>query len=753
MYGRRLAIAIVCFGLSVPIAFACGPNFPWQLLSNRAGTLRATPKNSFAFEAAHLIAPPRDKLKAVEDAFPSSASLAVALSKAESEGLSAQQAGLVQSIRLQTSGDLAFQEGAALPLSVRLYTAGAVDFRRGNLSTATQRFQAILKLPTNDQSPRATWAAYMVGQTYARAGEVDKAAAAFQLTRILAIGGAPDPLGLAVASYGEEARLHLARAASYLTGPGPTLPAERRDDYRREIAAAVILYAEQAARGSVSGVDSLRTIARQLLQPDPKHDSQMDCFDASIGDATVLRLWVAYALARFADMRAVGEPIDAGRQFQRVEPHGLRDLLRVINKGPGVKHIAGADRLAALAYGSGEYDLARQLTDQTTGPLASWVKAKLALQQGDLKRAAAFYAEASKAFPPAGEPPVLEDGNVKRLTGESAVLALARGEYVDALEYLYPVAGVYWGDVAYIAERVLTTDELKHFVDARVPAPAPPLPKSGVATVEYYWPFQADPAVRLRDLLARRLVRDGRYKEALAYFHPPQGRHFRDQNIPKDVTEYAQALNEATGDWRSINRARGWYRASVLAPESGMEMMGYEGDPDYSGLYGNFDGGLGQSNPGFSFVTEGERSRFEASAAIPYQRFHYRYIAVEDARHSADLLPPRSQAFAAVLCRATGWMMSSRIMGSREDNAVKLQLYRRYLKEGPYVPWAAHFGLSCPEPDFDGAARLPRVLLVRNTRHFVGHHRWEGGLTLALAMVAGALALVGLRRRRLRQAG
>src|SRR5713226_5596215 len=568
MYGRRLAIAIVCFGLSASIALACGPNFPWQLLSNRAGTLRATPRNSFAFEAAHLVAPPKDKLKAVEDA-----SL---LSTAESEGLSDQQARVVQSTRLERSGDLAFQEGAALPLSVRLYTAGAVDFRRGNLSTATQRFQAILKSPTNDQSPRATWAAYMVGQTYARAGEVDKAAAAFQLTRILAIGGAPDPLGLAVASYGEEARLHLARAASYLTGPGPTLPAERRDDYRREIAAAVILYAEQAARGSVSGVNSLRRIAQQVLQPDPKHDSQMDRLDACIGDATVQRLVVAYALAWLEDMPVYGEPIDAGRQFHQVEPNGPRNLFWAMTKGSRVARVAGADRLAALAYGSGEYDLAQQLADKTTGPLASWVKAKLALQQGDLKGAAALYAEASKAFPPAGEAPVLEGGNVQLLTGESAVLALARGEYVDALEYLYPVARTYWGDVAYIAERVLTTDEIKHFVDAHVPAPLPPQPESGVATVEYYWPFQADPAVRLRDLLARRLVRDGRYKEALAYFPPPQGRNFRDQNIPKDVTEYAQALNEATGDWRSINRARGWYRAAVLARESGMEMRSEE---------------------------------------------------------------------------------------------------------------------------------------------------------------------------------
>src|SRR5713101_1762393 len=379
MYGRRLAIAIVCFGLSASIALACGPNFPWQLLSNRAGTLRATPRNSFAFEAAHLVAPPKDKLKAVEDA-----SL---LSMAESEGLSDQQARVVQSIRLERSGDLAFQAGVALPPSVRLYTAAAVDFRRGNLSAATERFQAILKLPTNDQSPRATWAAYMVGQTYARAGEADKASVAFQLTRILAIGGAPDPLGLAVASYGEEARLHLARAASYLTGPGPTLPAERRGDSRRAIDAAVILYAEQAARGSRSGINSLRTIAQLLFQPDPVHGSQTGWLDASIGDATVQRLLVAYVLAMLEDVPAYGEPMDAGRQFHRVEPNGaVRTLLWAISNGPGVAHVAGADRLAALAYRSGEYDLARQFADQSPGPLASWVRAKLDCSKGSRAR-------------------------------------------------------------------------------------------------------------------------------------------------------------------------------------------------------------------------------------------------------------------------------------------------------------------------------------------------------------------------------
>jgi len=53
---------------------------------------------------------------------------------------------MVESIRQQKSGDLAFQQGASLPPSVRLYTAGAVDFRNGELSAARQRFDAVLKL-------------------------------------------------------------------------------------------------------------------------------------------------------------------------------------------------------------------------------------------------------------------------------------------------------------------------------------------------------------------------------------------------------------------------------------------------------------------------------------------------------------------------------------------------------------------------------------------------------------------------------
>src|SRR5271170_4746397 len=104
----------------------------------------------------------------------------------------------------------------------------------------------------------------MLGRLYALSGDIDQAAAEFQLTRTLANQGAPDPLGLAVASYGEEARLHLKRAESYFSSPN-NLPRERTDDYGREMAAAADLYAVQAASGSLMAVNSLRMVAERLV--------------------------------------------------------------------------------------------------------------------------------------------------------------------------------------------------------------------------------------------------------------------------------------------------------------------------------------------------------------------------------------------------------------------------------------------------------------------------------------------------------
>ncbi|MCY0506101.1 hypothetical protein OVV80_27370, partial [Klebsiella pneumoniae] len=57
--------------------------------------------------------------------------------------------------------------------------------------------------------------------------------------------------------------------------------------------------------------------------------------------------------------------------------------------------VASADRLASLNYQLGRYDDAERLVAKADGPLAAWVRAKLALRKGDRDAAARAYAEAA----------------------------------------------------------------------------------------------------------------------------------------------------------------------------------------------------------------------------------------------------------------------------------------------------------------------------------------------------------------------
>jgi len=163
--------------------------------------------------------------------------------------------------------------------------------------------------------------------------------------------------------------------------------------------------------------------------------------------------------------------------------------------------------------------------------------------------------------------------------------------------------------------------------------------------------------------------------------------------------------------------------------KSGNQLMGTESPPDNYAEPSLSDSGTGQlelraDDP---FITDGERQRFKASAPKPNFRYHYLFVGVDEAIHAADLLPPRSQAFAAVLCHATSWMIdykscpasaadlrtspaayASKTPGvadplrlealwPEEDTArinFTCQLYQRYLKAGPVVPWARNLDMT-----------------------------------------------------------
>jgi hypothetical protein len=231
-------------------------------------------------------------------------------------------------------------------------------------------------------------------------------------------------------------------------------------------------------------------------------------------------------------------------------------------------------------------------------------------------------------------------------------------------------------------------------------------------------------------------MRAGRFDEAMSYFCRDKTR--------QSATDYSDALSAGDSDWGHVDRAEAMFKAATLARYAGMEIMGTEEGPDYAYLGGSFDGGIGPADLKGPYVTTGERDRYVLSKAAPDLRYHYRYVAVDEAIRAADLLPSRSQAFAAVLCKAASWLLET---PDAEKRA--WPLYQRYVHEGAHVPWAKNFGHKCPAPDFDGAIYLERVGPIREARHFVSHHRWAfvGGMIglVLLAAIVLFRARLGMR--------
>jgi hypothetical protein len=114
--------------------------------------------------------------------------------------------------------------------------------------------------------------------------------------------------------------------------------------------------------------------------------------------------------------------------------------------------------------------------------------------------------------------------------------------------------------------------------------------------------------------------------------------------------------------------------------------------------------------------------------------------ARDSAKRSADHLPPRSQAFAAVLCASLRWARSN------NDHDLATSLYQRYVLEGAYVGWSAKFGGRCEQPDFDRASALLWDMRMKSARAALRPYKIPL-VGLAVAAVV-AVALFVARRRK-----
>ncbi|RON55546.1 hypothetical protein [Pseudomonas frederiksbergensis] len=708
MFTRNWPRHLLCLSLSLPLgsALACGPDFPMRLLDNRGQSLSELPEGNFAFEInrlGHAIAGLKNVTAATNNpdyGYGDAPSYTDQRDQAEQAGLTPEQQALVKQLRTLTDAHEVEAQGASLPMDLRLYLAGAIAFNAGDHGLAAEYFQKVLALPADQRALRSTWAAYSLGRALfamsdeagASPGLLAQSQKAFEQARQLSIDGFSDPLELGVASLGEEARVVLTAG-----------------DWNR----AIKLYATQNIHGSAVGYSSLKQLMGELgALPD-------DQLAELLKGKTVQQLVTASLVSR------------VGWSFGDQPPSEKKLIQLLQNSTRG--SLDNADRLAAMNYQQGDYASAKAFVEHAgDGGLAWWVRAKLALREGDKTAAAAAYAKAAQAFPQdeswGGRRTAdwdFESVQPKcRVEGESAILALERGDYLQAFDQLYRSKGVYWLDAATVAERVLTVDELKHYVDTQVPAP----PALTQQERDNYVPLPV--AASLRNLLGRRLLREERYDEAPGYFDNVE--------LQNKAKAYAHFRHEADAAWWPTTRAAALFGAATFARYSGMEILGYEMAPDYATFGGNYSLETPELKVG-PLVAEGEVQRQQASAAKPDERYHYRFVATALASRAADNLPRTSQAFAAVLCTASSWNSSL-----EEQSA----LYQRYVDEGPYVYWAGDFGHQCQSPDFQNASKRYVTQVVDAARSTLRPYKKPVQFGSVAVVVAAALWLISRRRRK-----
>jgi hypothetical protein len=302
--------------------------------------------------------------------------------------------------------------------------------------------------------------------------------------------------------------------------------------------------------------------------------------------------------------------------------------------------------MAWAAYLAGDFDSAGQWLDMAPDtPQTAWVRAQLLLRDGKLSEARPLLEKAAAVAPtpedygfgPLGLGPY---ATRERARAEQAVVRLTQKDYVPALELLS--TNGYWSDAVYVAERVLTADELKAYVDKLPPDP----PEEG----ELGWGGYSTSS--MRHLLGRRLVREGRISEAAPYF--PDDLKPRLQTLASELRKAGDAKLAKT------DRAQAGFRAACLTRQDGLELLATEGEPDWAEYGAEYDLGsladLRKQQTVFA-PSPDELARAERHMTQPNKRYHYRYRAADIAWDAAQLLPNGDEK-AGVLATAGNWIQN-----------------------------------------------------------------------------------------------
>lgn len=651
--------------------FACGPFFPRWLLSDTEQSVQAVPFASFFKEIAvwrkgttrrFKTVPPKEEHSQAEQVM--DADLTELREALQVAGISAAKQGQILQAhqecreKLQTHaakmsdwlaepfdwqtnllrpmpelGPTSIAPG--LPPEFADYMRGSIAYHMGKTNDAVTAWSELLKRPAKERYYRTVWAEYMLGRV-AVDSQPQVSIAHFQKVRSLVLEGFADSTGLAAASMGWEARACLALK-----------------DYRR----AIELYSEQISSGDTyHAAVSLRWTVNQAFAD---------------GEVAVQTLAADAASRRVVTAVLISQSQWSDELSNLGESSAAEVWLDMLEKNQAAE-VELAEQLALVAYQAGEFDFAERWVKRAPQQSATtrWIHAKLLLRGGQMEEATTLLAGLVREFPvlvqappeKGGEEPaelfdrlVTEENygydetapSRQGILGELGVLKLHRREFAASLDCL--LRGGYWMDAAYVAERVLTLEELKTYVDRNWSvAKRIVVVKSEDQVPEF------DAGSNLRYLLARRLARENRLTEASEYYYGEEIELHKDRVkwliIGRDVKRPAK------------ERAKALWEAAKITRSHGLELLGTEVEPDWAIHGGQFDIGVSvadrwqqKTNAILKTDTE-ELQRAVRHEVAPVARWHYRYLAADLAWEALQLMPNQSEATAKVMYEAGGWL-------------------------------------------------------------------------------------------------
>jgi len=476
--------------------------------------------------------------------------------------------------------ELKFSE--SIPKEFVLYAQGAISYHNNEFEVAISKWKELLALPKDKRQFKSTWASFMIGKSYLSMRKQKEALPYFDLTRKLASDGFKDSLNLSQESYGWQA------LAEY-----------ELKDY------------VSCLRNYLSALDvnSLNRVCSKIFELD---DSVLE---GVIKDDTARKVIIGWVVSR---------PTKYGKSFWLApdEEEPSKDiyakLLKAIEKVQPKGVIENADRIAWIYYTKGDVDKAKKwlkLSKQESA-LSKFIAVKIMLRDGKINEAIDSLHKLIPLFEKSSEREVFfENDVIREINTDLGVLKLSRKEYLMAFNVL--LKGKYWEDIAYVAEKVLTSSELEdylkqHAKDIEMDNPWE-LYNGYYIDMQFYfekrpdveWQKEWESELRkdtvhqaLTYLLARRFARGENWDKAVEYMptsveiwwneSKPSGEGYliweqktENINLREKLKTFISLLSKAQDSSLSKQeRAKGYYESGLILRKYGMELMGTELDPD-----------------------------------------------------------------------------------------------------------------------------------------------------------------------------